>query len=112
MVIKDVVVVAVVAVAAPDGSVASLLTLSVPLAHVHLGVTEEHGGRLVEMRAEVGLLTRDIRVRGTDFDDVGAAAYRSLYDGETGAQVIASKMAHFGPYGFTEETGALQLEAV
>ncbi len=40
--------------------------LDAPLQHVHWGAVETHGGREVAQRAEVGLLTHDIVVRGAD----------------------------------------------
>jgi len=67
-------------------------------------------GVLSEMRAEVGVLNRDIRFYGTDFDE--APAYRSLYDGEAGAQIISSKYRSFSLAGFNEEVGVLQLSGV
>ena len=40
------------------------LTLETPLAHRHLGQTYRIGNSTYDMRAEVGLLTRNIRIRG------------------------------------------------
>ena len=100
----------VVDIVSADGGTVSMLRLEAPLAYRHVGTIEEHGGRSIEMHAEIGVLTRDIRFRGTDFDE--APQYRSLYDGETGAQIISTKMRGFTTDGFVEEVGALQLSGV
>lgn len=44
------------------------LTLTQPLQYEHLGVIGTYGGQNIEFRAEVGLLTRSIVVRGTNDD--------------------------------------------
>ena len=38
-----------------------------PLKHQHLGETRTYGGQSVEMRAEVGLLSRNVVIQGNDF---------------------------------------------
>ena len=42
----------------------AVLTLDSALEYTHSGVTEIHGDRTLEVRAEVGLLTRTVVVRG------------------------------------------------
>lgn len=42
------------------------LILSSPLTHTHLSVSYTHGGKTIEMRAEVGILSRSVKVRGDE----------------------------------------------
>ena len=46
----------------PDGSAATVLELDSSLYYHHVGVTEQYGERTIEMRSEVGLLTRAISI--------------------------------------------------
>ncbi|MEO5824940.1 MAG: G8 domain-containing protein [Gemmatimonadales bacterium] len=53
-----------------DRVVASTIMLRTPLRHEHFGVQQTIAGRIVDERAEVGLLTRNIRIEG-DSQSVG-----------------------------------------
>ena len=54
-------------VPAAGGGVDTVLTISAPLAHTHLAVTEAHNGHALSMRAEVALLSRPtVVIRGVD----------------------------------------------
>lgn len=41
-----------------------VITLDKPLEHLHYAATETYGTKTIEMRAEVGLLTRNVKLRG------------------------------------------------
>ena len=98
------------AVVGADGVEASVVGLSAPLLFSHFAGAEEHGGHLVEMRAEVGHLSRDIVVRGTDIDE--DPRFRSLWNGETGVQVIVGGYRQFYGTSFVTEEGSAQLIGV
>lgn len=86
-----------------DGVPFTALSIDAPLAHSHFAAVETHGGKQVEMRGEVGHLSRDIVIRGTDIDE--DARFRSLYASETGATVIVTTYAHYGRSGRTVGSG-------
>ena len=59
-------------VPAAGGGLDTVLTITAPLAHTHLAVTEAHNGHALSMRAEVAVLSRPtVVIRGVD----------ALYDG-------------------------------
>lgn len=58
--------------------------LDAPLQHVHWGAAETHGGHEVAQRAEVGLLTHDVVVRGADdARETGFGGHVMVHSGST-----------------------------
>lgn len=57
----------------------TLLTLDRQLSYAHLGVSPEYGGKVVDMGAEVGLITRNVRIKGDD---------ESTRENQYGAQIL------------------------
>ena len=91
------------------------ITVDPPLQYTHIAVTQMIHGRVIETRAEVGYLTRNVVVRGnknsewneffencpTDFDP-GQFAVQTCFNGRFGAETIADQfgsqiMLHRGP---------------
>jgi hypothetical protein len=91
------------------------LSLTTPLKYTHIAVTQTIGGRVVETSAEVGLLTRNVVVRGnrnTEWDrvvedcqqgfDPGQFAVQTCFEGRFGSETIGDQfgsqiMIHKGP---------------
>lgn len=57
------------------------LTLDQPLTHLHYGEVQNIAGRDVDQRAEVGLLSRAITIRGAGVDDAGVVEPASVGSG-------------------------------
>lgn len=57
------------------------LTLDRPLSHVHFGEIQTIAGRSVDQRAEVGLLSRSITVRGAGVDGAGVVESSAVGSG-------------------------------
>eukprot|EP00965_Chrysotila_dentata_P079094 2608484-Pleurochrysis_carterae.AAC.1 len=94
-----------------DGALASVLQIDAPLEFAKFAAVETHGDESIEMRGEVGLLSRRIRIRGGDADEF--PQFRSLWESETGAQVIVSQYLDWiSPVEYAEERGAAQLSGV
>ena len=91
------------------------ITVDPPLQYTHIAVTQVIHGRVIETRAEVGYLTRNVVVRGnknsewneffencpTDFDP-GQFAVQTCFNGRFGAETIDDQfgsqiMLHRGP---------------
>jgi cell migration-inducing and hyaluronan-binding protein len=69
------------------------VTLSAPLNHTHWGVVDDIGGRRIAQRAEVGLLSRNIVIRG------GASSASTLIGGHV--MVMAGSTARVSDVEFT-----------
>nr|WP_281246964.1 G8 domain-containing protein [Natrinema salaciae] len=77
------------------------LTLDEPLEHDHYGAIETHGGKELDMRAEVGLLTRNVELRGDEL---------SYYDSDKG--VDSKYAAGFGGHGIFADSGRVRIEGL
>jgi hypothetical protein len=106
------VVVAAVSVSGSGDSAISTITLTDALEFRHFAGTETHSSHTVDTRGEVGLLTRNVVVRGGDTDL--APQYRSLYEQEFGATVIIGRYTYFGSTSSTgiTETGRALIDSV
>jgi len=45
-----------------------VITLDKPLEYRHFAATETYGDKQIDMRAEVGLLTRNVKYQGSSYD--------------------------------------------
>ena len=80
-------------VAAVGGGWDTELSLSMPLSHSHLGVTESHPGHELEMRAEVAVTSRPtISIRGVD--NLDSDFRRPLAYPERGREAAAWREAY------------------
>jgi cell migration-inducing and hyaluronan-binding protein len=82
------------------------LTLDAPLSHLHFGEIQNIAGRVVDERAEVGLLSRTITIRGTGVDDDGVIAPASVGAGgqvkilaAASARIQGVEFVHMGQTG-------------
>lgn len=89
------------------------VTIEPPLRHRHLGVVKEYSGKTIDMRAEVGLLTRNVKVSGNqlsswlthhepcpierkdDMDEI-QTCFLGKFGEETASDEFGAQM-HFGP---------------
>ncbi|QPV62556.1 hypothetical protein I7X12_17765 [Halosimplex litoreum] len=77
------------------------VTLEDPLDHDHYGAVERHAGADLDMRAEVGLLTRNVELRGDDL---------SYVDRDSG--VDSEYAAGFGGHAIFADPGRVRIEGL
>ncbi|ELZ24921.1 G8 domain-containing protein [Halosimplex carlsbadense 2-9-1] len=77
------------------------VTLEEPLDHDHYGAVETHAGTELDMRAEVGLLTRNVELRGDDL---------SYADRDRG--VDSEYAAGFGGHAIFADPGRVRIEGL
>jgi len=68
------------------------VTLDRPLDHTHYGVVQSIAGRAVDQRAEVGLLSRSIRIQGIGVDEDGVVSGGSGFGGHI--MILGGATAH------------------
>ncbi|XP_062600839.1 fibrocystin-L-like [Saccostrea cucullata] len=97
------------------------LTLTQPLGYEHLGVTARYGEHDIELRAEVGLLTRNIVIQGTNNEvwndlieacpdgfDTGEFARRKCFQGLFGEEMGTDQFgAHVILHAPSPDTGSV-----
>ena len=87
------------------------ITLTEPLKYQHISIDQDFDGRIVESRAEVGLLTRNIHIRGSmneEFVEVLPACDQEFNSG--GAFSDAMQTCFAGKFG--EELGSDEMGAI
>ncbi|MCU4802772.1 hypothetical protein OB920_20630 [Halobacteria archaeon HArc-gm2] len=77
------------------------VTLDEPLEHDHYGAVETHAGTELDMRAEVGLLTRNVELRGDEL------SYRDRNQG-----VDSEYAPGFGGHGIFADPGQVRIEGL
>ena len=82
------------------------LTLESPLAFEHISSEQTFAGRTVRMRAEVGLLTRNVKVRGSvndEFTEQVKACAAGFEPGESAGRMWGEGRGRWKKWGECEE---------